>query len=86
MKKVKFKFYQKKSGTLIPFSLKKDFPINVKRIFIINGKKNFVRGNHAHKKCSQFIFPISGKIKVECINKMGKKQLFLTIKKKKDIY
>lgn len=82
MKKTKFKFYQKKSGTLIPFSLKKDFPIKVKRIFIINGKKNFVRGNHAHKKCSQFIFPISGKIKVECINKQEEKTIILNHKKK----
>ena len=56
MKKIKFKSFKKKSGTLIPFSLKRDFPIKVKRIFLINGRKNFVRGDHAHKKCSQFIY------------------------------
>ena len=39
MKKIKFKSYKKKSGTLIAFSLVKDFPIKVKRIFVINGKK-----------------------------------------------
>ena len=58
MKKFKFKSYKRKSGTLVPFSFKKDFTIIVKRIFIINGRKNFTRGDHAHKKCSQFIFPV----------------------------
>lgn len=82
MQKVKFKSYKKKSGTLIPFSIKKDFPIEIKRIFFINGKKNFIRGNHAHKKCSQFLFPISGKIKVECIAKNNEKTIILDYKKK----
>ena len=41
MIKIKFKGYKKKSGTLVPFSLKKNFPIKVKRIFLINGKKKF---------------------------------------------
>lgn len=69
MNKIKFKVYKKRSGTLVPFSLKKNFPINVKRIFIINGKKNFIRGDHAHKKCSQFLFPILGKIRVDYVSK-----------------
>ena len=76
MKKIKFKSFKKKSGTLIAFSMIKDFPIKVKRIFVINGKKNFTRGNHAHKKCSQFVFPVLGKIKIDCISKREKKRLF----------
>ena len=36
--KKKFKSFRKKSGTLIPFSLKKSFPIKPKRIFFVNGK------------------------------------------------
>ena len=51
MKKFKFKSYKKKSGTLVPFSFKKDFPIIVKRIFIINGRKNFT-------DCSKAFFDI----------------------------
>ena len=82
MKKIKFKSYEKKSGTLIPFSFKKNFPIKVKRIFVINGKKNFTRGDHAHKKCSQFLFPVLGKIKIYCISKKGKKKIILDFKRK----
>lgn len=82
MNKIKFKSFRKKSGTLIPFSLRKNFPIKVKRIFFINGKKNFTRGDHAHKKCSQFVFPILGKILVSCISKKEKKTITLDYKKK----
>ena len=81
MLKIKFKSYRKKSGTLVPFSLKKDFPIKVKRIFLINGKKNFQRGDHAHKKCSQFIYPILGRIEIVCTSKDGTKKIVLDHKK-----
>lgn len=80
--KKKFKVFIKKSGILTPFSLKKDFPIKVKRIFMINGKKNFTRGDHAHKKCSQFLFPVLGKIKVEYFSKTKNGVLFLNYKKR----
>ena len=82
MQKIKFKSFKKKSGTLVAFSLKKNFPIKVKRIFIINGKKNFIRGDHAHKKCSQFLFPLLGKIKIDCTSRKGRKSIILDFKKK----
>ena len=80
--KKKFKSFRKKSGTLIPFSLKKSFPIKPKRIFFVNGKKNFTRGNHAHKKCSQFLFPLLGKMRVESEDHKSKKTLILDYKRK----
>lgn len=83
MAKKRFKQYKKKSGTLIPFSLKKDIPFNSKRIFIIYGNKNFVRGNHAHYKCSQYIIPIFGKIELEAENYNNKKKILLDHKKNK---
>ena len=72
MKKYTFKQFKKKSGTLVPFSLLKDIPFKTRRIFIIYGNKNFVRGNHAHHKCSQFLIPIYGSIDVEYENKIIK--------------
>ena len=69
MKKYNFKKFKKKSGTLVPFSLHKDIPFKTKRMFIIYGNKNFVRGNHAHYKCSQFLVPIYGSVDVQYENK-----------------
>ena len=77
-----FKKYTKKSGHLVPISFKKDVPFKPKRIFLIYGKKNFVRGDHAHKKCSQFLFPVLGKIKVEYVSKNKKGSIVLNFNKR----
>ena len=85
IKKIKFKSYKKKSGSLTPFSIKKDIPIIVKRIFIINGNKNSIRGEHAHKRCSQFLYPISGRIEINYISKFFKNKIVLNSNEKKGI-
>ena len=71
MRKFKFKIYKNKTGTLVPFSINKDIPFSVKRIFLINGKKNSFRADHAHHKCSQYLVPISGSFDVRYENKSG---------------
>jgi len=85
MKKYKFKQFKKKSGTLVPFSLKHEIPFKTKRIFIIYGNKNFVRGNHAHYKCSQFLVPIYGGMEVEYENNLEKKRKKINYKKKQGL-
>ena len=73
-----FKKFKKKSGKLLPITFNKKFPIKVKRIFFIYGKKKYKRGDHAHKKCSQVFFPIIGKIKINMNYKKTKKSINLT--------
>ena len=85
MKKYVFKKYTKKSGTLTPFSLKFDIPFKTKRIFLIYGKKNFTRGDHAHYKCKQFLIPIFGKMEVEYENKFNKFKEVINYKNKKGL-
>ena len=62
MKLRKIKTYKETTGTLIPISLKKNIPFKVKRIFILHGKKKYLRGNHAHYKCSQYFIPLCGSV------------------------
>ncbi len=85
MKYYTFNKFKKKSGTLIPISLSKNIPFKTKRVFMIYGNKNFVRGNHAHKKCSQFLIPIYGKIKLDYFNKYSKSSILLNSEKKKGV-
>tara|TARA_B100000780_G_scaffold278527_1_gene252339 strand:- start:7414 stop:7812 length:399 start_codon:yes stop_codon:yes gene_type:complete len=80
-----FEIFKKKSGTLIPISLNKDIPFRPKRIFLIYGNKGFVRGNHAHKKCSQFLLPVQGKIELSFVDKKNNKMIVLDSKKGKGI-
>ena len=77
-KKIRYKTFRKKSGSLIPIEINKKFPIKIKRIFFIYGKKKYIRADHAHKKCSQFLYPVLGKIKIECTNKKGRKLIVLS--------
>ena len=78
IKKFKIKTYLAKTGKLIPISFNKQFPIQVKRVFFLYGKKNKIRGDHAHKKCSQFFFLISGKIILDIKTLSVKKKILLT--------
>ena len=50
---------------------KKNFKFN--RVFFIDGKKNIIRGNHAHIKTRQIIININAKASIEITNKKTKK-------------
>jgi len=75
IKIIKLKSFTKKSGKLVPLNFNSKFPIPVKRIFYIYGKKNSYRGDHAHKKCKQLFIPISGKVEL-IIKKDNKENKF----------
>jgi len=85
MKSYKFKQFKKSSGTLVPFSLKKQIPFKTKRMFIIYGAKNFIRGNHAHFKYSQFLVLIYRTITINYEKKNFKKKIKINYKKKQGL-
>ena len=77
IKNFKIKAYSSITGKLIPLVFNKKFPIKAKRIFFVYGKKNKIRGNHAHKKCSQFFIPILGKVILDIKTPKMKKKIVL---------
>ena len=81
MKIKKIKIYSDKTGDLVPISLRDNIPFKTKRIFIIHGKKNYIRADHAHYKCSQFLIPLCGSIIVNYENKKSKFKKILSVKK-----
>ena len=68
IRKLRLKSHSKLSGKLLAINFDKKFPISVKRVFFIYGKKNKIRGKHAHKKCSQLFIPIFGKFVLDNID------------------
>ena len=74
------KKFTKKGGKLLPMTFNNKFPIKVKRIFVIYGKKNYMRGDHAHKKCSQIFIPLMGEIKINMKYKNTEKSINLSHK------
>ena len=57
---------------LIFFNNFKKFIKTPERIFFLKANKSCERGNHAHKKCTQFLMPINGDIEIYIDN--GKKE------------
>ena len=48
-----------------------------KRIFFLNSYKKCIRGNHAHKKCTQIFISLKGNIKIFIKNRKGSKKILL---------
>ena len=82
IKNIKIKSFSKSTGKLIPITFNKKFPIKVKRIFFLFGKKNKTRGQHAHKKCSQLFIPIQGKMILKILTPQSKKTIQLNTSSK----
>lgn len=73
----KLKNFNNSKGDLLVFEHKNFKHFKIKRSFFINFKlQNIIRGRHAHKKCSQFIFCLSGSIKIKSIDVKGNKKTF----------
>ena len=68
----------KNNCDLIFFNKFKKFIKTPERIFFLKAYKDCQRGKHAHKKCSQFLFPINGNIKIFIDN--GKTERSLVVK------
>ena len=83
IKLLKLKKFVSNNGTLIPIYLNKLKKFEIKRFFILHGKKNSIRGDHAHKRCTQIFIPLSGKIKLEVLKK--NKKIFILGKMNQDM-
>jgi dTDP-4-dehydrorhamnose 3,5-epimerase-like enzyme len=82
------KFYNHKTGYLIPFYKKNKkinlncLPLKIERFFFSTSNKNSSRGDHAHLFCSQFLICISGSLKIETVFSLKKKKTFYISEKK----
>ena len=66
-----------KDCDLIFFNRLKKIIKNPVRIFFLKAKKNCLRGNHAHKLCTQYFLSIYGVIELEVDNGKNKKKYIL---------
>ena len=69
---IKIRKIRNNNGTLIPLYLKKIKDFKFKRFFIVTGKKNSLRGKHAHKNCTQIIYQIDGGSEISILNRYQK--------------
>ncbi len=75
IKLIKLKKYSEKNGSLTPIYLNQLSKFKIKRLFILDGKINAIRGKHAHKKCTQIFLPIKGKTEIKLTKNFTKKYI-----------
>jgi hypothetical protein len=76
--KINISSRENESGVLDYLELEESFPFIPKRIFTIRpNSPKAVRGNHAHKKCQQFVLSVSGSCKIEIRGESEKTVLVL---------
>lgn len=63
---INFPTHRDSNGTLGVYECGKQVPFDIRRVFTVSAKKDDVRGDHAHKKCTQLLVCISGQIRVSC--------------------
>ncbi len=63
-KLIEFPLFSDKKGTLIPFEFS-DIPFPVKRVYLVTGKKEVPRGQHAHIIEDELFVAVSGSILIK---------------------
>ena len=65
------------NGELVVIESGVEISFDIKRVFFVRADENSIRGNHSHKKCSQFLCCVFGAVEVECDNGLEKKSFIL---------
>lgn len=60
--------YSDDNGTLCVYQSGSDVPFQIRRVFSVRAKMNDIRGDHAHKQCTQMLVCLAGRIQVTCDN------------------
>ena len=81
IKLISLPFYNEVNGGLIVVEGLKDLPFSLARVFTVIAPKGSIRGQHAHKKCSQFLTCPVGKVELECQD--GKNSVIYTLENPK---
>ncbi len=63
---IHFHKHEKEGGALCVYQGASLVPFDIKRVFTVSGEVGSIRGNHAHRRCTQLLVCVSGQIKVSC--------------------
>jgi len=61
---IKFPLHIEENGYLSVFEVGKQVPFPIQRVFTVTAHETDIRGDHAHRKCTQLLVCVHGKIKV----------------------
>lgn len=58
--------FVKPDSELVVAEAESHLPISIQRVFAIRAEKGTMRGNHAHRQCTQVLVCLHGKVAVRC--------------------
>lgn len=64
--RVAFRRHEDPNGVLCVYESGEKVPFDIRRVFTVSARAGDVRGDHAHRKCTQLLVCVSGKIDVTC--------------------
>jgi dTDP-4-dehydrorhamnose 3,5-epimerase-like enzyme len=74
---ISFPNFLDENGELCVYESPVYVPFVIKRVFTIRAPLDSVRGQHAHKKCSQLLISLTGKILITCDDGANKTEYLL---------
>ena len=78
VKLIELPSFQDTTGNLIVIEGESKFlPFSIARIFNVIAKKGSIRGEHAHKNCSQFFICTNGAVEITCDDASNKEAFVL---------
>jgi dTDP-4-dehydrorhamnose 3,5-epimerase-like enzyme len=63
---MQFRAFEDVNGVLCVYEGGQGVPFEIRRVFTISAKAGDIRGEHAHKKCTQLLVCLSGQVRVVC--------------------
>jgi len=66
VKLINFIQHKDTNGLLCAYETGQFVPFDIRRVFTVSAKVNDIRGDHAHKLCTQLLICVYGKIRVTC--------------------
>ena len=69
--------HHENNGDLVVMEGQKEIPFLIARIFYVHASSGAVRGQHAHKACSQVLICTEGLVKVHCKDGISSKDYVL---------
>lgn len=63
---IHFPRYLDPNGVLCVYESGQQVPFDIRRVFTVSAMEGDMRGDHAHKLCSQLLVCVSGRIRVIC--------------------
>lgn len=58
--------FTKPDSQLVVAEAEKQLPISIGRVFAVRAERDTVRGNHAHRRCTQVLVCLHGRVSVRC--------------------